>query len=316
MVSRRDFVKGVSAIGALAIFAGGYGSTIPSLFKPRGVKVPANPTELDADAKVVHSLCLACNTRCGVRIRVVGGRAIKIDGNPYHPNNMGWDPVPYNTPVKESLSKTGVLCLKGQEGIHWTYNPYRIKAPLKRAGPRGSGKWKTISWDQLITEVAEGGNIFQDLGEDRQVDGLRQVRSFDPVDPQNPELGPKANQVVLLRGRGQPGRVDFLTRWLNNSYGSINFIPHDGVCANAVQTGHKLITYEAATGRYADQMRVDIKNARFILSFGDIYQGGQPAIVPAGSILPGRLESKDLKLVVVDPRAGKVVAHADKWKSP
>src|SRR3990170_7121654 len=254
MVSRRDFVKGVSAIGALAIFAGGYGSTIPSLFKPRGVKVPANPTELDADAKVVHSLCLACNTRCGVRIRVVGGRAIKIDGNPYHPNNMGWDPVPYNTPVKEWLSKTGVLCLKGQEGIHWTYNPYRIKAPLKRAGPRGSGKWKTISWDQLITEVVDGGQIFKELGEDRSVEGLRQVRSFDPINPDSPELGPKANQVVLFRGRGQPGRVDFLTRWLNSSYGSINFIPHDGVCANAVQTGHKLITYDPATGSYADQM--------------------------------------------------------------
>ncbi len=312
-VDRRTFVKAVSAAGALAIFGAGYGSTIPSLFTRKGELPVFNPTEVESEGKVAHSLCLACNARCGIRVRVVNGKAVKIDGNPYHPNNTRWNPLPYNTPVRQSLTKSGVLCLKGQEGIHWVYDAYRIRVPLKRAGPRGSGEWKPIAWEQLIEEVVEGGQIFNDLGETRVVEGFRTLRSFELIDSESPELGPKANQVVLFRGRGQPGRVEFIRRWLENSFGSTNFIAHDGVCANAVQTGHKLITYEPDTGRYADQMRVDIKNARFILSFGDIYQSGQPALVPAGSILPSRMENKELKLVVVDPRAGKVVAHADKW---
>ncbi len=310
---RRNFLKGLVAVGSLAVFGAGFSPTVAEIFIPSYKRVDSNPTELDANRKIVYSLCLACNTRCGIRVRVADGRAVKIDGNPYHPNNTRWNPIPYNTPVNESLSQSGVLCLKGQEGIHWTYDPYRIRVPLKRAGPRGSMIWKPIAWEKLIEEVVEGGQIFSDVWEDRYVEGFRQVRSFDLIDTDNPELGPKANQVIMFRGRGQPGRVEFLRRWLCNSFGSINFIAHDGVCANAVQTGHKLVTYDPVTGGYADQMRVDVMNARFIISFGDIYQAGQPALVPAGSILPGRMESKDLKLIVIDPRAGKVTAHADKW---
>ncbi len=303
---RRTFLKGLVAAGALGGFLAGYRETIQELFIP--VYQEINPTLTELETKTVQSLCLACNTRCGIRVRTVGGAAVKIDGNPYHPNNMRWAPIPYDTPVKTSLSDGGLLCLKGQEGFHWTYDPYRIRSPLKRAGPRGSMQWKPIPWDQLIAEVVEGGQIFKDLGEDRNVDGFRAVRSNTLIDSSAPELGPKSNQVIVFRGRGQPGRVEFWKRWMENAYGSANFIAHDGVCANAVQTGHFIVTDNAV-----DQMRVDIQNAKFIISFGDIYQSGQPSVVPAGSILPGRIKRGDLKLVVVDPRAGNTVAAAHKW---
>ncbi len=303
---RRNFLKGLVAAGALGGFLAGYGDTIQELFVP--IYEDVKPTLTELETKTVQSLCLACNTRCGVRIRTVAGSAVKIDGNPYHPNNMRWEPIPYDTPVKASLTKSGLLCLKGQEGFHWTYDPYRIRVPLKRAGPRGSMQWKPISWDQLITEVVEGGQIFKELGEERNVEGFKAVRSSDPIDSSNPEFGSKSNQLVVFRGRGQPGRVEFWKRWMENAFGSTNFIAHDAVCANAVQTAHFIVTDNAL-----DQMRVDIKNARFIISFGDIYQSGQPSVVPAGSILPERMKRKDLKLVVVDPRAGNTVAAADKW---
>lgn len=299
-------MKGLVAAGALGGFLIGYRETIQELFVPVYEDIEPNLTELET--KTVQSLCLACNTRCGIRVRTVGGAAVKIDGNPYHPNNMRWAPIPYNTPVSNSLTETGLLCLKGQEGFHWTYDPYRIRTPLKRTGPRGSMQWKPISWDQLITEVVEGGQIFKGLGEERNVEGFGAVRSSDLIDSSTPELGPKSNQVIVFRGRGQPGRVEFWKRWMENAYGSTNFIAHDGVCANGVQTGHLIVT-DTAT----DQMRVDIQNAKFVISFGDIYQSGQPSVVPAGSIIPGRIKNKELKLVVVDPRAGNVVTAADKW---
>ncbi len=47
-------------------------------------------------------------------------------------------------------------CQKGAAYSHMMYNPDRLKYPMKRVGERGSGKWKRLSWDQALTEIAEG----------------------------------------------------------------------------------------------------------------------------------------------------------------
>ena len=64
-------------------------------------------------------------------------KLIKIDGNPNSPSNKG------------------KVCARGNAGIKLLYDPDRLKYPLKRIGPRGSGKWKAISWDQALTEIAQ-----------------------------------------------------------------------------------------------------------------------------------------------------------------
>jgi len=58
--------------------------------------------------------------------------------------------IDYKTPLTETSSIDGTLCPKGQAGIQTLYDPYRIVKVLKRAGPRGSNKWKTISFEQAI----------------------------------------------------------------------------------------------------------------------------------------------------------------------
>ncbi|MFN7105970.1 MAG: molybdopterin-dependent oxidoreductase, partial [Pyrobaculum sp.] len=93
----------------------------------------------------------------------------RIEGNPYHIYNRAvslgkqtqrYDPLPYNTPVKEAMEKwSGTLCARGVDGIHYVYDPYRVVKPLRRAGPRGSGKWKTITWEELIKCTVEGCEI-------------------------------------------------------------------------------------------------------------------------------------------------------------
>ena len=325
-MKRREFIKGAAAAGALALLTEVSKGIVNNIFRP----VKAQTT---SDQRNVYSLCLACNVRCGVRVRIEAatGRIMRVEGNPYHPNNNAWNPIPYDTPVKNSLKYSSKICLKGvNAGIDHVYDPYRVRVPLKRAGPRGSMKWKPISWDQLIMEVVDGGTIFSDVGEHRVVEGFKDVAA-DMITPasENEAIlkasdAPKANQIVLLRGRGQPGRIEFLKRWLNGALGSVNFIAHDAVCANGVQTAHKAVTvipankYEGQTRKvtkddYADQLRVDLKHAKFILAFGDPYSAGQPAIVPSGAILSERLTSGDLKLVVVDPRAGNAVANATRW---
>ncbi|QDX79936.1 hypothetical protein B9N43_00915 [Denitratisoma sp. DHT3] len=65
-------------------------------------------------------------------------------------------------------------CQKGACYTEVMYGPSRTSVPLKRVGPRGSGKWERISWDQAMAEIAEKcvdaavkwgpETIYQDLG--------------------------------------------------------------------------------------------------------------------------------------------------------
>jgi anaerobic selenocysteine-containing dehydrogenase len=80
-------------------------------------------------------------------VKTIAGDAIKIEGNPLHPINLGR------------------LCPKGQAGLQVLYDPDRIQGPLKRVGERGAGDWKRISWNDAIMEVAERlGKIRRDEG--------------------------------------------------------------------------------------------------------------------------------------------------------
>jgi anaerobic selenocysteine-containing dehydrogenase len=47
------------------------------------------------------------------------------------------------------------MCAKGLLSIQHVDNPYRVKYPVKRAGAKGSGKWKRISWDEALDTIAE-----------------------------------------------------------------------------------------------------------------------------------------------------------------
>jgi anaerobic selenocysteine-containing dehydrogenase len=82
------------------------------------------------------TVCGQCPAGCGIMVRVVDGRGVKIDGLPAHPSNRG---------------KT---CPKGQNGLQVLYDPDRIQGPMKRVGERGAGDWQAVSWEEAIAEVA------------------------------------------------------------------------------------------------------------------------------------------------------------------
>ncbi|MCG3211297.1 MAG: Thiosulfate reductase molybdopterin-containing subunit PhsA [Anaerolineae bacterium] len=85
----------------------------------------------------VKTSCALCPAGCGLDVRVVNGRAVKIEGNPLHPLNQG------------------VCCLKGQAALEVLYSPERIEHPRLQTGERGSGDWAEISWDDALAMVAE-----------------------------------------------------------------------------------------------------------------------------------------------------------------
>jgi len=224
-IDRRSFVKGLVAIGLA--FGGllAYSPVIDRVIRPKYgyTESPPDPQE-GGNVRYVYSTCLGCNVRCGIRARVVnyGGVDVieRIEGNPYHPYNRAvsidkqtliYDQLPYNTPIDEATRKWfGTLCARGQDGIHYTYDPYRVLKPLKRAGPRGSGKWKVISWDQLIKEVVEGG-VIEETGE--KLPGLKdffpygKLRDAGFEDPTKILSDMKADIDSIMKIAKDPGKT-------------------------------------------------------------------------------------------------------------
>lgn len=138
-VTRRAFLK-VSAIG-------GAGAALATQIPRSTASAPQKSEAVGMDEKWVSSVCLQCPAGCGIMVRVVNGRAVKIEGNPEHPINLGR------------------LCPKGHVGLQILYDPDRIKGPMRRVGKRGEGKWEKISWDEALGIVAKRLRSLRQKGE-------------------------------------------------------------------------------------------------------------------------------------------------------
>jgi anaerobic selenocysteine-containing dehydrogenase len=173
-ISRREFLELSLLTGGAAAFLGNL-KWVQDAFaqsEEGSAYVLAKPEHQ------VYSVCQQCNTQCGIKVKILDGVAVKIEGNPYSP----WNLVPhldYATPLAEIGPVDAPLCPKGQAGIQTAYDPFRITQVLKRAGKRGENKWVTIPFDQAITEIVEGGKLFKDVAgeENREVEGLRSLRA-------------------------------------------------------------------------------------------------------------------------------------------
>lgn len=127
--------------------------------------------------KIVNTVCLACNARCGLRIAVKDNKCVQVDGNPYHPYNRDFNQISYSTDIEKSFKYSASTCAKPQMNNEYVYNPYRITKPLKRIGERGSGKFEPIDWDTLINEIAFGGKNFKHLGDETYYPGIKDILS-------------------------------------------------------------------------------------------------------------------------------------------
>ncbi len=181
--TRRRFLKSSAFLGGSAVFLSQF-EWAQNLFAKAqaGTLSPAEEYELSKAENILRSVCLQCNTGCGIKVKVLNGVAVKIEGNPYSP----WTFVPslpYTTPLNETTKINGSLCPKGQAGIQTAYDPYRLVKVLKRAGKRGENKWKTISFEQAVSEIVTGGKLFSHVKgeENRHVEGLKDLYALrDP----------------------------------------------------------------------------------------------------------------------------------------
>ncbi len=285
---------------------------------------------------VIYSTCLNCHTACTIKTNIIDGIAAKVNGNPYSPMNV-WPHIPEETSLADAAHIDGKLCPKGQASVQVLYDPYRIVRVLKRVGPRGSGEWQTIDFNQAIDEIVNGGDLF---GEGH-VDGLADLyRLRDPelssemaadiaairsgemsvaqfqrkhadnldvlIDPDHPDLGPINNQFVFLGGRMEHGRKELGKRFTYDGFGSANFYLHTTICE---QSHH--IAYQMMTGK--THLKPDFINSEFVIFFGTGAFEANFGPTPMAELVTDGLVDGNLRIAVVDPRFSKTAAKARWW---
>jgi len=225
-------------------------------------------TELDANAwprrverhyTLVPTICFNCEAACGL-LAYVDRETLAIkrfEGNPEHPASRGRN------------------CAKGPATINQVNDPERILYPLKRAGPRGSGQWQRVSWEQVLEEI--GGRIREAF------------------------LNGRRGGVMYHVGR--PGHDGYMDRVLQ-AWGIDGHNSHTNVCSAAARLGYDL-------WQGADRPSPDHANARFMLLLSSHLETGHYFNPHAQRIMEGK--QNGAKIAVFDPRLSNTASVADWW---
>ncbi|MGH9174248.1 MAG: molybdopterin-containing oxidoreductase family protein, partial [Vicinamibacterales bacterium] len=89
------------------------------------------------DMSIVRGACPHdCPDTCATLTEVRDGLAVAFRADPEHPITQGW------------------LCAKVRPYLDRVYHPDRLKYPLRRVGPKGSGVWERVTWDEALAEIA------------------------------------------------------------------------------------------------------------------------------------------------------------------
>lgn len=138
-LKRRDFLKLVGVVGTGAAVSGCWSEPadelIPYVIPPDNV-IPGIPNWY-------ASTCTECPAGCGVIVKNMDGRAIKVEGNPENPVN------------------SGSLCARGHASLQGQYNPDRFRSPLYK---NEAGEMEPLSWDEAETKFSEIIKELKDSG--------------------------------------------------------------------------------------------------------------------------------------------------------
>src|SRR5262245_14593485 len=207
--------------------------------------------------QVACTTCYMCACRCGIKVHLRDGTLRYIEGNRNHPVNRG------------------VLCGKGSAGIMNVLSPARLRKPLLRVGPRGSGEFKEIEWDEAMAIAT---------------DRLRQIRKTDP------------NRLAFFTGRDQS---QALTGYFAQMFGTMNFAAHGGFCSvNMAAAG-----LYSVGGSFWEFGEPDWEHARLFLMIG-VAEDHDSNPIKLGL---GRLKERGAKVVAINPVRTGYAAIADEF---
>jgi menaquinone reductase, molybdopterin-binding-like subunit len=274
-MERRDFLKISALTGATA--------ALDACGNPEHQLIRFVPEEdlIPGIATWKPSICTLCTGGCGMLVRVMQGEAEvvrqgqlgllkmglakKLEGNPNHPINQGR------------------LCPRGQAGLQITYHPDRVRNPLKRSGPRGSGEFQSITWDEAIKELTS---------------------QLSPLQAGNEESG-FAFLTSPLRGQRANIVSNFTTGLKSTRWVEFAFLDDQVIrLANSSSFGH------------AAPPTLDLARSNYVISFGadflSTWNSPVAQSVAYGQMRQGRPGLRG-KLVHFEPRMSLTAANADEW---
>ena len=207
--------------------------------------------------EIRQTTCYMCACRCGINVHLKSGKVAYIEGNRDHPVNKG------------------VLCAKGSAGIMQINAPSRLRAPLKRSGPRGSGQFTEISWEEALTLAT---------------DWLQPIRDTAP------------QKLAFFTGRDQS--QSFTSLWAQ-SYGTPNYAAHGGFCSvNMAAAG--IYTLGGAFWEFGQP---DWDLTKLFILFG-VAEDHDSNPIKMGI---GKIKARGARMVAINPIRTGYNAVADDW---
>ena len=98
------------------------------------------------NGEMKRSVCpYDCPDACGLLVEAADGKAIRVLGDHEHPHTQG------------------TLCTKMNHYEKTVHSPERITQPLLRTGPKGTGEFAPISWDEAIDYIYKLHNNVNNL---------------------------------------------------------------------------------------------------------------------------------------------------------
>ncbi len=220
------------------------------------------PKKVQKRYMLVPTTCFNCEAACGLVAYIDKDtmQVRKLEGNPHHPGSRGR------------------TCAKGPATINQINDPQRILYPLKRVGPRGSGKFERTTWDEVLDTFA--AKIHKALLQDRR------------------------NEIMYHVGR--PGADGYMDRVLQ-SWGIDGHNSHTNVCSSSARLGYALWSG-------ADRPSPDHANAKFILLLSAHLETGHYFNPHAQRIIDAK--SQGAKICAIDVRLSNTASMADYWLAP
>ncbi|NBQ82851.1 MAG: formate dehydrogenase, partial [Alphaproteobacteria bacterium] len=220
-------------------------------------KQPQINTSPKSADRIAKTTCYMCACRCGINVHFKGDEIRYIEGNRDHPVNQG------------------VLCAKGSAGIMQHLSPARLRAPLKRVGPRGSGEFEEITWEEALSTATEW---------------LAPIRAKDP------------KKLAFFTGRDQS---QALTGWWAQQFGTPNFAAHGGFCSVNMAAGG-IYTIGGAFREFGSP---DWEKTELFLLFGVAEDHDSNPI----KIGLGKLKDRGVRTISINPVQTGYSAVADDW---
>ena len=216
-----------------------------------------------------NTVCQLCPGGCGIEVRKVDDRAVKIEGRTDYPVNPGG------------------ICPLGAGGLQLLYNEnVRFIGPMKRIGPRASGQFKNISWDEALQELSD------------RIKGLRQRG--------------KPEALVAVDGHPVRSSMGLLIQRLLEAIGSPNYFGMPTAEDTYAMVNKLMMGSEGP-------MAYDLENADFILSFGaGLIEGwGSPGrMINAWGVWREDPLKEKTKIAQIESRASNTASKADQWVAP